>query len=555
MEKHYRKMIEDTQNRVVKSLQIQVLDRESPRYGGFEDPTGIVQAKFAIYRVASMTAAYCNQDTAYYQDCLLLERILLGLSYIGRVQHESGLFDYITCNFFSAPDTAFCVKKLIPVYEYLTKKASAGGLSDGEKKIAEKMEKIVRSGANGLLEGGFHTPNHRWAIASVLMKCSRLFDCVEMREAAEAYLKEGIDCNQDGEFAEKSAGNYNRINNDAMIMLSEATGDAAYEKYAIRNLRMLLTYWEPDDSVFTANSTRFDKDRLIYPKDYYMEYLYMGVKYGIPEFLQMCRSIFEIVERRQLTSPDFLIWFMLYPEYRKVELGDSYKRPDFASYYEESGIARAQQGRFTWTVMNGKSNFFYLHNGTMKLEMKVAGSFCEHRAFKGEHMERLSEREFHLTQTMHGWYYLPFAEKPSTSDWWKMDNTSRDKKLGPDMKIDVWVKGVENGVDIRVKTSGVEGAPWRIELAFSGVSFLNSEYMAMPLSGSEALVVKKGYAEVGNGDDKLVVGPCFGEHHFIEGKEDSEAKTPGAATVYLTDYTGFDHTIEIRNKRSMFEKR
>ena len=36
---------------------------------------------------------------------------------------------------------------------------------------------------------------------------------------------------------------------------------------------MMLTYWEPDDSVFTANSTRFDKDRLIYPKDYYMEYL------------------------------------------------------------------------------------------------------------------------------------------------------------------------------------------------------------------------------------------------------------------------------------------
>ena len=58
MEKHYQKMIQDTQDRVVKSLQIQILDKESPRYGGFADPTGIVQAKFAIYRTASMTAAY-----------------------------------------------------------------------------------------------------------------------------------------------------------------------------------------------------------------------------------------------------------------------------------------------------------------------------------------------------------------------------------------------------------------------------------------------------------------------------------------------------------------
>ena len=136
-----------------------------------------------------------------------------------------------------------------------------------------------------------------------------------------------------------------------------------------------------------------------------------------------------------------------------------------------------------------------------------------------------------------------------------MDNASRNKKMGPDMQIDVWVKEVENGVDVRVKTSGVEGAPWRIELAFSGVNFLTNDYMDMPLTGSEVIVVKEGYTEVGNGKDALILGPCFGEHHFTEGKEDSEAKTAGAATIYLTDYTAFDHTIEIRNKRSLFEKK
>lgn len=555
MEKHYQKIIQDTQDRVVKSLQIQILDEKSPRYGGFADPNGIVQAKFSIYRVATMTAAYCNEDTVYYHDGRVLDSILLGLDYIRRVQHENGLFDYITCNFFSAPDTAFCIKKLLPVYRYLAGKAKTFDLPEGEQGILEKVEHIVRAGAYGLLEGGFHTPNHRWAIASVLMTCGKLFHCGEMEKAAFTYLNEGIDCNEDGEFAEKSAGNYNRINNDAMIMLSEATGDDSYEQNAVRNLRMMLTYWEPDDSVFTANSTRFDKDRLVYPKDYYMEYLNMGMKYQIPEFLQMCNSIFEIVDRKHITSPDFLIWFMLNPEYRKLEFEGSYKRPDFHSFYRESGIARGQQGRFTYTVMNGKSNFFYIHNGTMKLELKVAGSFCEHRAFKSEKMEQLSDREYHLSQTMRGWYYLPFAEKPGTSDWWKMDNASREKKLGPDMQIDVWVKEVENGVDVRVKTSGVEGAPWRIELAFSGVNFLTNDYTDMPLTGSEVIVMKKGYTEVGNGNDALIVGPCFGEHHFTEGKEDSEAKTAGAATLYLTDYTAFDHTIEIRNKRSFFEKK
>ena len=555
MEKHYQKMLRDTEDRVVKSLQIQVLDRESPRYGGFADPTGIVQAKFAIYRIAGMAAAYCNEDTCFYRDGRVYDSILKGLDYVTGVQHESGLFDYITCNFFSAPDTAFCIKKLLPLYQYLKGRRDREAepeLTEEENCILGKVEQIVRQGAYGLLQGGFHTPNHRWAIASLLMSCSRLFDCKEMETAAFTYLNEGIDCNEDGEFAEKSAGNYNRVNNDAMILSSEATGDPSYEQNAVRNLRMMLTYWEPDDSVFTANSTRFDKDRLIYPKDYYMEYLKMGMKYHIPEFLQMCNTIFDIVDRRHITSPDFLIWFMLNPEYRRLEFEGSYRRPDFGSFYRESGIARGQQGRFTYTVMNGKSNFLYLHNGTMKLEMKVAGSFCEHRAFKSERMERLSEGEYHLSQVMRGWYYLPFAEKPPTSDWWKMDNASRDQKLGPDMHIDVWVKEAENGLDVRVKTSGVEGAPWRIEMAFSGVDFLTNDYVDLPLTGSETVVVKQGFTEIGNGKDTLIVGPCFGEHHFTEGKEDSEEKTPGAATLYLTAYTPFDREIRIRDKVSCY---
>ena len=66
------------------------------------------------------------------------------------------------------------------------------------------------------MEGGFHTPNHRWAIAGMLKLCGRLFNDDVMYASADRYLAEGIDCNEDGEYAEKSAGNYNSVNNDAM---------------------------------------------------------------------------------------------------------------------------------------------------------------------------------------------------------------------------------------------------------------------------------------------------------------------------------------------------
>ena len=627
MEQHYRKIVRDTEKRVIAAMRRQITEPADARFGGFRDGTGIVQAKYAIYQAAPMTAAYCCPDTMFYRSAEVYDRILAGLAYIRSVQHENGLFDYITCNFFSAPDTAFCLKKLLPVYEYLRRKAGkaedsagmdgeickekaakAGGGDCGEQRTAgnggedngkktagsgkeaagrektdrggreadgkgeinyreekipaaeeitaeereilRRLEEIIKDGANGMLAGGFHTPNHRWAIASVLMACSRFFGSMEMEEAAYGYLKEGIDCNADGEYSEKSAGNYNRINNDAMLLLSQVTGDASYEQHALRNLKMMLAYIEPDGSIHTANSTRFDKDLLVYPTDYYMEYLRMGMKYHIPEFLQMCNSIFDIAEEKRVAAPDCLIWFLLCPDYRTFEYGERYPFGDYHIFYGESGIARCRNGRYTYTVMKGKSDFFYLHNGTMKVAAKVCGSFCEHRAFQSGEMEQLSEGEYHLRQVMRGWYYLPFEKAPETSDWWRMDHAARPKKSGPDMQIDVWVKETEDGVDIRVKASGVEGAPWRIELAFSGVNFLTSPLFDMPVSGSEILVVKEGEIEAENDRDTLVIGPCFGEHHFTEGKDGSEKKAPGAFTLYLTDYTAFDREIRIRNKLS-----
>ena len=374
-----------------------------------------------------------------------------------------------------------------------------------------------------------------------------LFGDERFKNAAGEYLKEGIDCNEDGEFSEKSAGNYNRINDDAMIMLSEALEDPVYEEFAVRNLRLMLSYLEADDSIFTADSTRFDKDLVIFPKDYYLDYLKMGIKYNDKDFIGMADRIFDIIDRKKLTAPDVLIQFMNEPELRHFESIRMYRSEDFCRYYEKSGIVRGRHEGFTYTVMKGKSNFFYLNNGTMKITVKLAGSFCEHRAFKSEMLEQTGEGEFHLSQTMHGWYYLPFEDKPETSDWWKMDNSLRKKKLGPDMKIDVWVKEAEHGMDIRFLTQGVEGAPWRVEIAFGGGNFIEGDSFCMPLSKDEVIVAKSGTIQVSDGEGALSVGPCFGAHHFTEGKEDSEPRMEGAATVYLTDYTAFDHTIEIRN--------
>ena len=543
MRAHYERIARDTERDVERSLQIQNLEEDSPYRGAFSQPDGVYQAKYAIYRISSMAAVYCNEDTKFFHSPEIFERILLGLDYVDRVQHENGLFDYVTCNFFSAPDTAFCIVRIIPHLQYLTAKAS---LTGEEAVIRDRLRKIIHSGARGLLEGGFHTPNHRWAIASVLSVCGKMFGEDDLVQAALVYLNEGIDCNSDGEFSEKSAGNYNRVNNDAMMLLAEGLDDPSYEQYAIRNLKMMLTYWEPDDSVFTANSTRFDKDLVVYSEPYYYEYLSLGIRYNIPEFIAMANYIFDMIQEKRLAAPDFLIELMNHPEFVRFESEDSGIPDHYRAFYTESGIARVRRGRYTYTVMRDKSNFLYVHNGSIKLAMKIGGSFCEHRAFKAETMEMDADGTFRLHQTMRGWYYLPFEEKPATSDWWKMNNAGRKKKLGPDMDIDVAIREAGDGLDVEIRTSGVEGAPWRVELAFNGINRISNEHMTMPVHGDEVLVLRDSDFEVRNDVSSMKIGPAFGVHHFTEGKEDSEAKTPGAATVYMTDYTSFHHVISIR---------
>lgn len=542
MRAHYELILRDTDKAVAKSLRMQNLTEGSPWYGAFSQPDGVYQAKYAIYRVAGMIAAYCNQGSRYYHDGLILDRIMKGLDYISRAQHDNGLFDYVTCNFFSAPDTAFCIVKLIPHLRYLRSRDS---LNPDEALILARVERIVHAGGRGLLEGGFHTPNHRWAIASVLAMCGRLFHEDDLTQAAFQYLREGIDCNADGEYSEKSAGNYNAVNNDAMMLLSEALGDPSYEQHVIRNLRMMLTYWEPDDSVFTANSTRFDKDLKVYPDGYYWEYLSLGIRYSIPEFLAMANHTMEVVREKNIPAPDVLIELMNHPDFIDVESELSGTPDTYHAFYRDSGIARVRRGKYTYTVMRDKSNFLYVHNGSIKLAVKIGGSFCEHRAFKAETMTE-DENGFHLHQRMRGWYYLPFAEPPATSDWWQMDNAKRDKKLGPDMDIDVTIRETAEGLEVEVQTSGVSGAPWRVEMAFEGITRISNEHMTMPVHGDEVLVLRDSFFEVTNPASSMRIGPAFGAHHFTEGKEDSEAKTPGAATVYLTDYTPFHHVIVLQ---------
>ena len=84
------------------------------------------------------------------------------------------------------------------------------------------MGELIYSGAKGIVQGGFYTPNHRWVILAALAMTQKLYPELQLQDTINSYLKESIDINADGEYSERRTGVYNAIVNRALILSSEA---------------------------------------------------------------------------------------------------------------------------------------------------------------------------------------------------------------------------------------------------------------------------------------------------------------------------------------------
>jgi len=548
MKKHYARILSDSDRRVQKALSRQVMTETNDfNYGGFRDADGLVEPKYAIYCMTTMTSVFLNKESRWYHDPRLFEKILLAINYIKRGQRENGFFDLINCNFYSAPDTAFCIKRLLPLYSFLTRHNT----DNYAETLIAPIRQIIYGGATAMTAGGFHTPNHRWAIASCLMLCARMFNEPKFDKAANKYLAEGIDCNSDGEFAEKSAGNYNRINNDAMIALTAATGNGSYEEYAIRNLYMMMTYIEPDGSIFTNNSTRQDRGKRLYPKDYYFEYLYLGEKYQDDILLDCANYIMDVVIEKGLSSMDCLIHYMNFPHLKELEHEGSSIPVSYEKHYRDSNIVRCRNGNFSYSILNQSPVFLYFQSGDLTMSLRIGASFCEHRAFQSERLEK-SEQGYKLFQQMNGWYYLPFDKPQDTTDWWKMNNSAREKIYGPNMNFKVCIQEAENGIDISFKIDGTDRAPIRLEAVFDSGTRIESESFIAEGRAGDHIVAKNGMVTVSKEAHAIRIGPAFGAHHFVSGKFGSTPTDPNCFTVYFTDFTCCEHTLSIRAAASEY---
>ncbi|WP_270270401.1 hypothetical protein [Enterocloster clostridioformis] len=547
MERYMAHLLKGAEYRTKQFMGSQVGDPASLQYGGIKGD--IWEAKPTIYALTSALAVYFHKDSCFYKNEQLYAAVNLALDFIERTQREDGSFDYPSCNFKSAADTSFCFKRLIAAYRLLVKYGDSS--DEAITVLKEKYLTIMHKALDAIREGGFHTPNHRWGIAAALLQGSNLFAEEEgfaagLKARADQYLAEGIDGDEDGEYAERSTGNYNAVVNNAMMAMYQETGDEAFLGYVERNLSMMLTYMDPDDTIFTQNSTRQDQGKLEYADKYFYQYLYMCSREHCPAFDGAAHKIIKDNMERGDLAPDCMHIVMNHDEMMGYHFKEYGFLEEYRKFFRHAGVLRVRKPSYTYTVLNGKSAFLYFKSQGTMLCVKIGESCCDIRNFIPQTIEELPDG-CRLEAEAESWYYLPFKEKQDTSDWWKMDQTKREKLISSRLKTTLEIREKDQGLELHLKAEGLDRLPLRLEIFIPAGVTLEHPAFALEAAAGEGMILKDGYLEVHDGSVTMEIGPGFGEHSF-KGHYSGEEINSAGFTVYANGYTPLEKHFSLMVK-------
>ena len=557
MKRYIDYLIRSEEHRVDEMLFLQIKDKNDLCYGLMRGD--VIEAKPTIYMMATALALYLNSKSRYYKSEKLMEALQLAADGVARVQRKSGYIDYPCCNFFSAPDTSFCYKRLNDGYRLMKKYQDVADTTILQKKYLA----IMRMAAEAIRDGGFHTPNHRWGICAALIQAAKLFaDDTEfaksLMDRTVLYLQEGIDGNSEGEYAERSTGNYNAVVNNAMMAMYQCSKDVKYLGYVERNLNMMMYYIEPNDMVFTQNSTRQDQGKEIFMDKYLYQYLYLLAYDGTDGFIKLtpeeharfdgaAHQIIKGCAETGRQAPNCLHLLMIYDKTLDYTFENCGFLKTYHKLFKEAGVLRVKKENYSYTVMKNRSAFLYFNVNGLEAFLKIGESYCEIRNFVPDEMD-VQEGKTVLSHTARGWYYLPWKEKQNTSDWWQMDHKKRDLMITSDLHTQVVITECEDGLEISVDTDGLERLPLRMELCVPSQTTLENDHFCMETVAGKSMVLSDDYVTMTKGLTSIEFGPGACEHHF-KGHYSGEEVNADGYTIYCNTYTPTKRVYTLKVKQ------
>ncbi|MBQ3141841.1 MAG: hypothetical protein IJC25_07760, partial [Clostridia bacterium] len=469
---HFRASIAGFDASIERQLKLQCLDENNPYYGTILDiAKGYTEPSAGVGLASSLMNAYYHPYSKWYHNEMLLERAIVAIKNTLRRQNEDGTLDLMETNFHDPTFTAFCIHGAGPAYKLHLRDTQHTPLED---ELSACFETFMRNAGDSMVNGGFHTPNHRWVVSAALSYCYNTLKDEKYLNHIKKFLNEGIDCDENGEFTERSAGTYNIICDRVLIMMAEELNMPELLDHVARNLRMVMTYIEPDETINTLNSTRQDFGTGYNFTGYYEPYLKMAVLTGDPEFAWLADYM------QSKGAGCDMTWFLLHPGYEEKMLTVPTKKPDlnYEKHYVESGIMRQRIGDATLTLIKERPLFAKFQYKNKPLLIRFAGSFFgPHAQFKADTLEEV-DGGYRLTYHKSWGYKRPLEEKPASPLWKDMDHSKRASVGMQDFDVAFTFKMTDGNLHIELDActdpKSCDNIPCKLELMFpAGCLFEN----------------------------------------------------------------------------------
>ena len=516
--------------RVERYLERQNTDPESRWRGAVAGATGLHEVGSASGVLVSGVAAYHHPDSKYHHDPMVRARMKLAADHIARVQTSDGNFDLLVTNFNSPPDTAFIMRN-VATAAFLARK-------NGDDELFGWMKPSMEKGADGLLVGGIHTPNHRWVACAAMAQLQEVLGRKDLIKRIDEWLLEGIDIDEDGQYSEQSTTVYNAHVDHCLITTAHKLDRPELLEPVRHNLETMLHLMHPGYEVVTEISRRQDRNTVGNMGPYWFSLRYLARKDGDGRL--------ETVARAFEPARGSLALLMEYPELQAPGPEPEPVPDNYVKHFAHSNLVHIRRGKTSASIIpRDNSRFFAVRRGNAVVSgVRVAAAFFGKAQFVPT---RASKKDgvWTMQQSLEGPYFQPFGDgrkQPWGVDKWYELRVEREQTEVAKFHYTAEVKEVSNGFDVRIQAKGTEWVPLAIEVNLREGGEIEG-VKAAP-DGDDAYLLQDGYAIYRRGGDEIRFGPGMAETLYTQVRG-AEAKLSGPS-VYITAYTPFDRTLEFR---------
>lgn len=511
-------------------------------HGGIINEYGLHTVGGTANFISTLACALCAPGSKYCNAPDLAQPLRLAVAYIIKAQHADGTVDYYATNFHSNPDMAFILELVCPACELLRSSSLPV-----YRAIADELGVFITRGANGLVTGGIHTPNHRWVVCSALALANALYPNPRYVARIDEWLAETIDLDPDGQYTEKSTTVYSPTVDNSLVHVARLLNRPALYEPVRRNLEMTLFYVHPDGEVVTEASRRQDRNTRGSMARYYYSYRALALHDGNGRFAAMCRQI-EQTARAQIS---ILPALLTQTDLNQPLPPNATLPTDYAKVFAYSNLARIRRGARSGTILASNTTLFSFRKGAAALEaVRCATAFFGKGQFIADALEPVDGR-YVLRQKLDGPYFQPLsADQIAHGDHAKMapngtlSTDSRALRTRSNIQLLESVITISESAGkftLEFSITGTDEVPVALELAFRHGGKLTG---VTPVAHvNDAFLLSSGMGRYTVGEDTIEFGPGQASHTYTQVRG-ALPKWDGLS-VYLTGLTPFKTTLTI----------